>query len=105
MVGIYKITNKINNKVYIGKSKNISRRWHEHIKSLELGLHHSYKLQEDWNKYGVINFTFEVIEICKKEDLNILEEKHIFGNDSLFSGYNVRNEGQLVNTKNMNSKS
>ena len=105
MVGIYKITNKINNKVYIGKSKNISRRWHEHIKSWELGLHHSYKLQEDWNKYGVVNFTFEVIEICKKEDLNILEEKHIFENDSLFSGYNVRNEGQLVNPKNMNSKS
>ena len=30
MIGIYKITNKINNKCYIGQSVNVERRWHEH---------------------------------------------------------------------------
>ena len=31
MIGIYKITNKINNKIYIGQSKDIERRWKKHI--------------------------------------------------------------------------
>lgn len=33
MIGIYKITNKVNNKIYIGQSNNIDRRWHEHIRA------------------------------------------------------------------------
>ena len=30
MIGIYKITNKINQKVYIGQSNNIEARWKDH---------------------------------------------------------------------------
>ena len=49
--GIYKITNIINNKIYIGSSSNISLRWNQHIEKLIYNLHENYKLQNDFNKY------------------------------------------------------
>ena len=64
MQGIYKITNKINNKCYIGKSKNIEARWKEHkwrMNSLdEINL--NKPLYRAFKKYGLNNFSFEVIE-------------------------------------------
>jgi group I intron endonuclease len=55
MRGIYKITNIINSKVYIGESLDIIRRWEEHKVALNNNEHHSYKLQADWNKHGENN--------------------------------------------------
>lgn len=65
---IYKITNKINDKCYIGSAVNLTDRWRKHIKTLEGGNHHSIKLQRAWNKYGKDNFIFEIIDAtdCKK---------------------------------------
>lgn len=63
MRGIYKITSKINNKVYIGESLDIRRRWEDHIEDLNKNEHHSYKLQEDWNEYGKDNFEFYQISV------------------------------------------
>lgn len=66
MIGIYKITNKINGKFYIGQSVDIERRFMEHktphgtITSIKLAM----------RKYGKENFLFEVIEECLEEDLN-----------------------------------
>ena len=57
VIGIYKITNKINGKVYIGQSNNIFRRWMEHQRDLIYGIHHSSKLQKEWNEYGFKNIT------------------------------------------------
>jgi predicted GIY-YIG superfamily endonuclease len=34
MIGIYKITNKINGKAYIGQSNHIKRRWSEHKRNI-----------------------------------------------------------------------
>lgn len=61
MKGIYKITNKIDGRFYIGSSDNIFRRWQEHIYSLENNNHINHKLQNAFNKYGVCNFNFEVV--------------------------------------------
>lgn len=45
ITGVYKITNIINNKVYIGESLDIYERWKSHKEDLKNGNHHSYKLQ------------------------------------------------------------
>ena len=45
MVGIYKITNIKNGKIYVGSSKDIEKRWKEHLYKLKYGVHHSVKLQ------------------------------------------------------------
>lgn len=103
MIGIYKIENKINGKVYIGKAKSIGRRWKEHMYSLEHGNHHSYKLQQAYNKYGIENLMFSVIETCKEEDLSDNELKYISKYDSLVNGYNVKTEGLLVENYTINS--
>lgn len=54
MTGIYKISNKDNGKVYIGKSKNIMQRWSAHERALQANNHHSTKLQMDFNNYDGI---------------------------------------------------
>jgi len=59
ITGIYKITNTINNKVYIGSSKDILRRWKEH-KKFQTRQHIHCSIQ----KYGVQNFLFEILETC-----------------------------------------
>jgi group I intron endonuclease len=97
MRGIYKITNKINNKVYIGESLDIRRRWKEHLDNLNNNKHHSYKLQNDWNKYGEDNFDFRVISAlddCINSYIDkfislLYEHKYIKEYDSLNNGYNV----------------
>ena len=71
MIGIYKITNKINNKIYIGQSNDIKRRKNEHrcIK------HETNKsLKKAYIKYGLENFEFQVLEECKLEELNDKEK-------------------------------
>ena len=60
--GIYLIKNIINNKVYIGSAINIDKRWKEHIYSLKKSKHHSEHLQYAWDKYGELNFKFEILE-------------------------------------------
>lgn len=66
--GIYKITNLINNKVYIGSSKNIYNRINRHHKSyLRNNNHWNIHLQNAWNKYGGEKFKFEIIEVVDNE--------------------------------------
>ena len=75
--GIYKITNKINNKVYIGASKNIKYRWTKHKFDYKNKKVKKLLLHEDMYKYGIENFEFEIICECKKEELYDLEIKYI----------------------------
>jgi group I intron endonuclease len=60
--GIYKITNTINGKFYIGSSKNIEFRWNDHKQYLRGNYHVNPKLQNAWNKYGEDKFIFEILE-------------------------------------------
>jgi len=49
---IYKITNLIDNKIYIGSTKNLRKRKIKHISKLNLNYHHNSFLQKDYNTYG-----------------------------------------------------
>ena len=60
--GIYKITNKINNHFYIGQSKNIEKRWKDHIKTAKENKNRTV-LQKAFCKYGVDNFTSMTISV------------------------------------------
>ena len=71
-VGIYKIENNINHKIYIGQSIDIEKRWLHH-KFLGQNLKDydtSYYIHAALNKYGVENFEFSIIETCKPDELN-----------------------------------
>ena len=94
MIGIYKITNLITNKVYIGQSVDIERRWKQHIESSKNPTNSSYynQLYTDFRHYGVNNFSFEILETIDKKDkklLNELELKYMKKFDTLKSGYNI----------------
>jgi len=89
MIGIYKITNKINGKVYIGQSWDIEKRW-ANEKSGRTNNH----LLKSFKKYGFENFHFEVLEnLCEntpQEYLDIKEDFYILKTNSLDPnfGYN-----------------
>lgn len=77
MIGIYKIMNTVNNKVYIGSSININSRWSKHKALLRHNKHENQKLQNSWNKYGEEVFQFSVIEECCVETLLDKEQKYL----------------------------
>lgn len=87
--GIYSIFNIINNKQYVGSSKNIRRRIKEHYRDLQNNKHHSQPLQNAWNKYGKYSFEFKILEIT--DNLNEKEQYWIDYNQSHCKkkGYNV----------------
>ena len=88
---IYKIINKVNGKMYIGQTINVSKRIKDHFKELENGTHHSVKLQRAYNKYGKDNFYYEykIVEVKSHEELLKIEIDEIDRYDSYNNGYNM----------------
>ncbi len=93
--GIYMIVNKINNKVYIGKTVNIYERIRQHINTLnKKSKNANIHLINAWFKYGRDNFRYEVLEYTEDND-DILKERELFymkkfnSTDRNF-GYNLR---------------
>src|ERR1035437_2787890 len=60
--GIYKITNEVNGKFYIGSSKDIDWRWTIHRRDLRANRHCNPKLQHSWNHHGEDKFIFNIVE-------------------------------------------
>jgi group I intron endonuclease len=65
--GIYKITNLINNKIYIGKSYDIEKRSSNHWHNRNSKKYKSLSLYRAFKKYGLINFKFEIIELIERD--------------------------------------
>ncbi len=89
--GIYKVTNIETNEIYIGKSVKIADRFINHIKSacgLE-GVAES-QFQRALKKYGISNFTWELLEECPKEKLTEAEKYYIMFYGTKEYGYNQR---------------
>ena len=100
-IGIYKIHNLINNKLYIGQSVNIRRRWTGHKRCLRNGNHENTYLQHSWDKYGESAFEFKVLEYCSIDQLDERERYYInlFHTTERDYGYNLRSGGQNGGSK------
>ena len=98
MTGIYKITNTINNKIYIGLSSNIEERWKAHKKRYKIETDKEYEkhLYRSFRKYGLDAFTFEIIEECSVEELANREIYWISYYDSYANGYNETPGGEII---------
>lgn len=74
---IYKITNIKNNRFYIGSSLYPEYRRIKHFEALKYNRHENIFLQRSFNKHGIHNFKFEIIQFFTKEILRIEEQKII----------------------------
>lgn len=95
MIGIYKIENKQNHRVYIGQSKDILKRWNRHKRELILHKHINSMLQRASDKYGLDVFSFEILEQCEESDLNEKEKKWLdfYGGLESDKTYNLKDAG------------
>ena len=106
-VFIYCYTNKVNNKKYIGQTNNIERRKKQHLQD---SLHNydeaRYKqvFHSAIRKYGIDNFTFEILEECSNRQMANTQENFWINyyNTMTPNGYN-NSEGKIVGVRKYNS--
>ena len=91
MIGIYEIVNITNNNRYIGSSINIRSRKNAHYNQLRKNKHPNPHLQKAFNKYGEVNFCFNVLEEMEEDtndlSLRLQEQEYIekYDWDSLYN--------------------
>ena len=90
-IGIYKITNKINNKCYIGQSVNLESRIKSHKSMLKHHNEDNNLLNKATKKYGYENFEIEIIKYCKENELDFYEKYYInfYNSYKRKNGYNI----------------
>lgn len=93
---IYKITNKINNKVYIGQTiQSIKDRFYRHCQKRCLSKQEAnMAIKRAIFKYGKKNFSLELLETCDREQLDEREIYYIKLYNSYEDGYNCTTGGQ-----------
>lgn len=94
---VYKITNQVNGKAYIGITTNgAKQRWSEHRSRFNLG-ERNHKLYQAMRKHGIGNFSIEVINNAQNaSELPALEIEYIKKFDSFNNGYNMTCGGDVV---------
>ena len=75
--GIYQIKSITTNRIYIGSAVNIKTRWSRHHFDLLKKVHHSQFLQRHYDKYGLTDLEFSVIEECEKNVLLVREQYYL----------------------------
>lgn len=103
---IYKATNIVNGKNYIGKTSNLRLRKNNHFSEAFSMKHPNNYFHNAIRKHGRINFVFRIVDECRKEDVDILEEKYIREFKSHFTenGYNLTYGGDGGDTTSMHPK-
>lgn len=103
---VYKVTNNINGKIYIGKTSNsLDGRKAQHLRDSKKS---KFKFHRALKKYGYENFLWEVVFECHSEqELNLKEIELIQNYNSFKNGYNMTlgGEGQLGNTPSEKTRS
>lgn len=99
--GIYGIKNKLDHKIYVGKSKNIKRRWSGHRSNLKRKVKRKDTNRYLWNavqKYGLENFEFIILEeLPIDEDIFKIRELHwmdYYNSYNTDFGYNLRRDSK-----------
>ncbi len=95
MVGIYKITNNINGKIYIGQSVSIKTRWKDHRSRQKWDRQPESHLYNSFKTYGLTNFKFNILEKCEPYELNEREIFYInlYKSNKKEFGYNLNGGG------------
>ena len=93
--GIYKFTNKLNRKVYIGQSKDIKGRYKSYTKPSMIKKGQSMLIMRAIKKYGLNNFDFDILIECPEENLNYWEKFYVkyYCSDNVEYGYNMTSGG------------
>ncbi|MCW5629156.1 MAG: GIY-YIG nuclease family protein [Rhodoferax sp.] len=61
-IGVYAIRNTVNQRVYVGGSRNLEGAMNRHRFELATGAHRNAALLADWKRYGADAFRFEVLD-------------------------------------------
>ena len=92
---VYKITNMINQKSYIGSSTRVEKRWQQHkndaFNSSPKNKKYQYPLYQAFRKYGIENFSFEILKdgFSSTDEMEKYEQEMIFQYQTLApNGYN-----------------
>lgn len=85
--GVYKITNTVNGKCYVGQSQDIARRRRTHLNEMRNGIHTNQMLQSSFRKYGEAAFIFEVLKLVP--DISNLDYWEQYYMDTLKPAYNM----------------
>lgn len=98
MYCLYTITNKVNDRKYIGISKNFNKRKKSHLSDLRRGDHHCMFLQNSFNKHGEDNFEFDIMfDNMSKEKAQWLEEFYLSEHyDNLYNVSKKSSGGDLI---------
>lgn len=92
---IYTITNTINGKQYVGQTtRNPKIRWQEHHYGMEQNDRKNAPLYAAFQKYGIENFSFEVVETVPVSELDEKEQDWIARLNTYSNGYNATCGGQ-----------
>ena len=89
---IYKITNLINNRVYIGSTTNFNNRRISHVDALCKNVHNNVYLQKDFNIFGIDSFSFDVIYTFEQPVTKytlLTKEQEFLNKEDLSNVYNI----------------
>ena len=68
-MGVYRISNSRDERVFVGFSTNLPARLNRHKAELKFGSHRNLELQTLWNSHGESVFEFEVLELLDHQDI------------------------------------